>query len=94
MFRLRYKTIANRSYSLLGDWIELTVLTEISDDKDESLRDKIIEIQNIKARNSRIYCGEITHLRDGLGIINSEVHFREDVCEPGYIPSINDMVRL
>lgn len=44
----------------------------------------------------RMYSGKISHIcNDGNdGIINSEVYFRTNMCEPGFTPAKDDMVRI
>ncbi len=74
----------------------MSTIVELVERERELPLERVVAVQSLHAVRPQTYYGKVTHLsRDGneiIGIINSEVYFRENVCAPPYKPTVNDAV--
>lgn len=68
-------------------------IVEVSEDTVDA-SGQVIEVLSIKPARARMAEGVVTdwHRKNGCGSVNNETYFRRDVCEPGYIPKLQDEV--
>lgn len=75
----------------------LTAIVEMVEKKGR-FEENIIEVREILYRGCKTIDGRITHLEvnddDIRGIINRDVYFTKNDCEPGYTPALNDEVSM
>ncbi|XP_025154274.1 probable RNA helicase armi isoform X2 [Harpegnathos saltator] len=90
--RINLNKVQSEFIPLIGDWIILESLTEVSDSQDES--DNILEVDKIKPLRSKLNVGVITKYDslNQVGVIDKSIIFHKSACEPGYIPCVNDKV--
>lgn len=56
---------------------------------------EVLDVEKLSPLRSRILTGCVTHWnRNGEGIIDQNVYFSQDTCEPGYIPHLGDKVEV
>lgn len=78
---------------LVGDWLSMTALVEIIRDQDKLYKENVVEVTHIAAVRCDTFDGRITHLDENCnGIISNHIYFTTEVCNPGYVPKINDLV--
>lgn len=54
---------------------------------------EVLDVEKICPLRSRILTGCITHWnQNGEGVVDQNVYFSQDTCEPGYIPHLGDKV--
>ncbi|KAJ9583516.1 hypothetical protein L9F63_022134 [Diploptera punctata] len=79
---------------LKGDWVVLEALVEINEEVCD-LGGEVLEVQKISSLRSRIVTGNVTQWNPegtGMGVIDKNVFFFKDSCEPGYLPCLGDKV--
>ncbi|XP_065212041.1 probable RNA helicase armi [Planococcus citri] len=80
---------------IVGDHVLLTAIAEVIENRKKH-EERIIDVREIRYRGCKTLDGRITHLEvdgeDIRGIINREVYFTKNECEPGYTPALNDEV--
>lgn len=74
----------------------LTAIVEIKET--EKTYERIVEVEHLKALRSMKTDGRITALEKSddeiRGIIDSQVFFTSNVCEPSYVPELGDLVNF
>lgn len=56
---------------------------------------EVLDVEEISPLRSRILTGCITHWnQNGEGVIDHNVYFSQDSCEPGYVPHLGDNVEI
>ncbi|EZA47489.1 hypothetical protein DMN91_005067 [Ooceraea biroi] len=76
---------------LIGDWLILESLVELSNSSTD-LSGEILEVDRIKPLRSKLDVGVISKYDLDVGIIDRQIIFHKQACEPGYIPCIGDKV--
>lgn len=79
---------------LVGDWLTLESLVQL-DDNSTDLSGEILEVDRIKSLRSHEHVGVISQYNSesGVGVIDKNVIFHKNACEPGYIPHVGDKVQ-
>ncbi|XP_046659746.1 LOW QUALITY PROTEIN: probable RNA helicase armi [Homalodisca vitripennis] len=74
-----------------GDWLVLQSLVQT-----EEVADTLLVIERVTPLRSQQRDGRVSHWNGdtGQGIMDSEVVFGKDACEPGYLPRVGDEVRV
>lgn len=79
---------------LVGDWLTLESLVQL-DDNSTDLSGEILEVDRIKPLRSYEHVGVISQYNSerGVGVIDKNVIFHKNACEPGYIPHVGDKIQ-
>lgn len=89
--RIDLNKVRSAFIPLVGDWLTLESLVELND-RSTDMSGEILEVDSIKPLRSKLDVGIISKYDLDVGVIDRQIIFHKQACEPGYIPCVGDKV--